>query len=189
MINVVSYYTLNTPYDLEATKLKTSLDLFNIPHVICGVQSRGSWDANTKIKPEIILNALDIFGEGVMYVDADATFHASPEIDLSGCDWAAHVMDKGFWGQDTTKRTHSLMSGTVYFADNDAARQVLRQWAANNKAHPKEWDQRNLETIWQKGAFKFKELPFEYCAIDKTMQVTDAVIRHHQASRRLRRLI
>ncbi|AQT67957.1 hypothetical protein STSP2_01109 [Anaerohalosphaera lusitana] len=183
---IVSFYTADTPYEQEVGKLRKSLEAFDLPHKIYEIPSKGSWQKNTHRKPHVILRALDELDEDILYVDADATLHGKPQIDLAGFDWAAHIMDKAYWGQDTSKRTHSLMSGTLCFANNRRSRMILELWIQLNRQYPWRWDQRNLELIWRKNQERFLNLPVEYCAIDKTMTVENAIIRHHQASRRLK---
>ena len=197
---IVSFYTIGTPYESEADKLRASLQALHIDYFdILGCPNRGSWDLNTKWKPAVILRALNIYSEPVLYVDADATFLEEPELSAyADCDIAAHVMDKAYWGQDISRRRYSLMSGTLYVANTDAARSLLLAWQNENRLEPMKWDQHNLEAVIGfdpqtreiKGPYRFAELPVEYCAIDRTMKGIDrAVIRHHQASRRLKALI
>jgi hypothetical protein len=200
-MRIVSFYTLETPYAAEADTLRASLDALGITHYsITGCPNRGSWDLNTKWKPMVILKALNDSDDDVLYVDADATFHAVPDLSFcAGVDLAAHLMDKAFWGQDTSKRRYSLMSGTLYVGNTDRARELMLLWAAENKLEPKRWDQQTLETVLKYDPMNgsitrkdvaFANLPCQYCAIDKTMHgIDDAVIRHHQASRRLKRRI
>jgi hypothetical protein len=182
---VISYFTENTPYEKEADKLKKSLNKFNLNYRIYGVESLGSWQRNTQMKPRIIVYALNNHQEDVLFVDADATFHARPEIFPIKCDFAAHLMDKAFWKQSTKKRTHSLMSGTLYFPYTEKAYEVLDAWQRSCLLYPDEWDQRCLEKVYKQ--FDFHNLPAEYCCIDRTMWgIENPVIRHHQASRRLK---
>lgn len=200
-MKIISFYTVGTPYEDEAANLKQSLERLGISdYRIIGCPNRGSWDLNTKWKPFVILRALNDFDDDVLYVDADATFDRAPDLSaVAGCDLAAHLMDKRFWGQDTTKRAFSLMSGTLLVGNTDEARQLMLDWIAENKLEPKRWDQQTLETVLKydpmtgligRADIAFGSLPAAYCAIDKTMHgIDDAVIRHHQASRRLKRRI
>jgi len=192
---IVSFYTIGTPYEQEAAKLKASLAALAITNYdILGVPDKGSWNANTKCKPFVILRAMNRYDTDVLFVDADATFEQVPAVDPDA-DLAAHVMDKQFWGQDTRRRAYSLMSGTLWFANSDPARDLLTAWQNENRLEPKRWDQHNLETVIGfdprtkavGGPWRLAELPCQYCAIDKTMTgINDAVIRHHQASRKLK---
>ena len=192
---VCSFYTTDTPYKEEAEKLRESMAEYGIEGDILGVPTRNSWDLNTKWKPWVIKRAMNRHNMDVLYVDADATFHGKPEFNPGQCDMAAHVMDKAYWNQDTSKRKFSLMSGTLWFANTEKARDILDAWDRLNLDFPKTWDQRNLEHAVDfdkdkgvvKSDIKFCGLSERYCAIDKTMSgIKDPIIRHHQASRRLK---
>ena len=190
-----SFYTVGTPYEAEAQRLENSLrrlaDRGQLDHrwVIQPVANLGDWQLNVKQRPVLIRRMLDRDQESILAVDCDATFERSIDLDFDSldCDVAAHVMDKALWGQDTSRRTHSLMAGTLYFPNTERARQLLNLWHKKCQVTHK-WDQRVLEQVVRQ--FRLYELPERYCAIDRTMWgIDNAVIRHHQASRRLRRLI
>lgn len=199
---IATFYTKDTPYEDEAKKLINSLRAQKIyRYSILGCPNRGSWDLNTKWKPHAILRALQLYDDDVLYVDADATFERPPDTDFFDnldCDVAAHIMDKAFWGQNTSKRTYSVMSGTLFVRKKDSVRRMLLAWQQICKDNPTRWDQHCLEDVLKfdnrtkeaNGDYILAELPVQYCAIDKTMHgIDDAVIRHHQASRRLKKVI
>lgn len=192
-MKVISFFTTNTPYEQEAANLRKSLETYQIPYRIYEVESRGSWQLNCLLKPKIIRQALRDFRGDVLFVDADATFHGTLELlaeQVKGYDWAAYVMDKAKWNQSVNRRTHSLMSGTIWFNNSVGARNVLFVWENLIANEPKEWDQRTLEKCFHLKIGRFCLLTEKYCCIDKThWGVENPVIRHHQASRRLRRLI
>jgi len=190
-----SFYTINTPYEAEAERLEKSLRTLaehgEMPYrwVIQPVANLGEWQLNVKQRPALIRAAMERENDSVLAVDCDATFEREIDLDFDSldCDIAAHVMDKAFWRQDTNKRTHSLMGGTLYFPNTERARQLLSLWHKKCQVS-RQWDQRVLEQVVQK--FRLYRLPATYCAIDKTMWgIDDAIIRHHQASRTLRRII
>ena len=196
-MKILSYYTFDTPYMDEARKLAMSLDVLGLKHEIAVKPNLGSWDLNTKHKVEVIRTVLERTHDDVLFIDADATFHGIPEINTD-CPLAAHVMDKAYWGQNTDKRAYSLMSGTLWFKYCPEAFEILDAWDEENKYSPKVWDQHNLEAaidfdprtgaVW--GKWKLEKLDARYCAIDRTMPKVDgAIIRHHQASRRLKKKI
>ncbi len=191
---ICSYYTEGTPYIDEAQKLAESCRKLNLKCDIAALPDKGSWDLNTKYKPEVILNCMKAYQDSVLFVDADATFHARINPVVFGGDIAAYVMNKAFWGQSTAQRKFSLMSGTLYFPNTNKARQILSGWGHVNSMNPQRWDQRNLELVLgfnadtgmlDSTAYELCQLPYAYCCIDKTMPNVDyAVIRHHQASRK-----
>ena len=194
-MRLISFYTKDTPYEAEADKLRNSCLMLGLSVEILGVPDRGSWDANHKWKPFVIKRALNTGDDDVLFVDADATLHGVPEIDGEGCDFGVHIMDKAYWGQDTKRRNFSLMSGTLWFPNTDKARDILTAWEDENELEPKRWGQKNLEKVVsfnpQLGVcddgYRMLMLSERWCAIDKTMWgIDDAIVRHHQASRRLR---
>ena len=190
-----SFYTIDTPYEAEAERLEKSLrrlvERGEMPYrwVIQPVANLGDWQLNVKQRPALIRAAMERENDSILAVDCDATFENEIDLDFDSleCDLAANVMDKAFWKQETSKRTHSLMAGTLYFPNTDNARMILKTWE-QDCPKTRKWDQRVLEPIARN--FRLYNLPVKYCAIDKTMWgINDAVIRHHQASRRLRKKI
>ena len=199
-IKIITYFTKDTPYELEARKLTDSLDNLGITNYeAVGVVDRGNWQMNVQWRPYIIHRELMASDMDLLVVDADATFESIPDWDwLSNldCDIAAHVMDKGFWKQDTSQRNYSLMAGTLFVKNTQAAKELMTQWNIEcKKSQGSIWDMRILEKLMRfdfwggefSGDYKFKNLPVSYCDIDKTMNnVENSIIKHHQASRRLR---
>lgn len=195
---ICSYYTAGTEYKEEAEKLIASCEQLKLRHIVKIMPDRFDWNLNTKYKPGVILQVMQEYQDDVLFVDADATFHAVPNKLLFSGDVSAHVMDKAFWKQDTSKRKYSLMSGTLWFPNNNKAKELLFAWEMANMQNPQKWDQHNLESVLgfdcQTGicnsCWSLCNLPHAYCAIDKTMpNVEYAVIRHHQASRRLKKTL
>jgi hypothetical protein len=202
-VQILTYYTTNTPYEKEVAKLIKSLDdleIENYTHV--GVPNRKNWQLNVQWRPYVIHRELGVHNKDLLVVDADATFKSIPSWDWLSkldCDIAAHVMDKRFWKQNTMSRNYSLMAGTLFVKNTEASKELMAQWhIACAKSLGRKWDMRILEKIlgfncWSgecKGNYKFENLPAAYCDIDKTMSgVKNTVIKHHQASRRLRKKI
>jgi len=185
---IISYYTKNTPYEQEVQKLKSSLQKFNLIYNIFCVENLGSWIRNVQQKPRVIYDALYKFKQDILYVDADAVFCNIPTIFPIKCDFAAHIMDKALWKQNIKNRTHSLMSGTLYFPFKKIVFDIINNWQRECIKTPQKWDQRCLERIYKN--YDFYNLPVEYCYIDKTMWgIDNPVIKHNQASRKYRKLI
>ena len=183
MITIVSFYT--PEYKVEAEKLISSMKTFDISYVVYPIPSEGTWQKNTHMKPKILEQAFKEIDNDILYVDADATFHAKPNIFPIKCDFAAHLMAKKHWHQSIKIRQFSLMSGTVYFPNTAKALEVIIVWKEICKARPNTWDQRCLEKL--QNEFDFVNLPVEYCYIDRTMWgINNPVICHHQASRRIK---
>jgi hypothetical protein len=167
---VVGYYTKGTPYELEYRKLTVSLEALGYEHDYMAVESRGSWQANTQMKAEVIELLLRKHNRPILYLDVDAVMVQPPVLlDNLTCDMAAvHYAD-----------SNELLSGTVYFAPS--AMPVIKRWQAINTAYPEvlpngqlAWDQRTLRMamleLKAKGQCSFVELPQEYTWIIELTQ-------------------
>ena len=189
---VVAYYTVNTPYEQEAAKLRHSLERLGIPHDIVGVQNLGNWQANTRFKAKFMNEMLDKHkGINLVYVDCDAIIHSDPILfENYDCDIAVR------W-QDFKWRKNECLSGTIYMANNSLMRELCKRWSTINKQegdNPKTYEQWNLgkviEDMRNEGKIKDKNLPPEYTMIFDSMRAmypdVNPVIEHFQASRTLR---
>lgn len=177
---VVSYFTEGTPYEQEVKYLTSSLRPFGLPRAICGVRSRGSWMANTQLKAKFLLEMMDTIEGPLLWLDADARMMAYPQtlVDLDReFDVAVHF-----------KKGTELLSGTIYLANNERVRALLRDWADCCRANPDNFDQLSLQSIIMKHPVKVCPLPASYCAIYDGMPEAGEypVIEHFQASRRFK---
>jgi len=189
---VVSYYTLNTPYEQEALKLKKSLERLNIPHDIVGVRNLGNWQANTRFKAKFMQDMLIKHkGKSVVWVDSDAVIHSYPKLfDSYNCDVAVR------W-QDFRWRKNECLSGTIYLANNPRTLELCKRWEGINIAEgpgAKTFEQWNLgkviEEMRNEGKIKDENLPPEYTMIFDSMRAMypniTPIIEHFQASRKLK---
>lgn len=178
---VIAYYTEGTGYAQEADKLRLSMLPLGLEHQIEAVPNLGSWQRNTQFKARFILDMMDRFpGRPLLYVDADATFERYPAA-LCALDADIAVHHRG--GKE-------LLSGTIYLSGSIASQRIVERWVAMNDQCPNLWDQINLERTLHSapGIAKVEELPADYCAIfDLMPEATDPVIKHWQASRRLKK--
>lgn len=161
MTTFFGYYTPG-PYEREAAVLIESLDALGLPHQIRAVPSRGSWQANTQMKAEIVR---DVLGHGDpgwrwCYIDVDSIVLARPAVlDTVEADIAA-VMFNG----------RILLSGVVLFNDNARTLACVNRWAELCRQYPttlpdgrESWDQRVLQmAIRETPGLKFAELPPAY---------------------------
>src|SRR5579863_511712 len=76
---VISFYTENTPYQLEALSLIQSLSTLQIEAEVVGVASRKTWAHNCAIKPFFIQEKLRQHQRPVFWVDVDAIFLRKPD--------------------------------------------------------------------------------------------------------------
>jgi len=171
---VVSYYT--PEYAEEARRLQSSVDSLGISAVIDGFPSRGSWIANCAKKPEFIRFQAEMVG-AVLWIDADAEVLGDLSlIDGTRADFAVRKRSGA-----VADRCGPFMSGTLYFS---GPQPILDEWVAQQDAHPEVWDQKTLHWAWERSRPDTMFLPKTYCQkFDESGE--NAVIVHHQASRRL----
>ncbi len=176
---VVSMYTVNTPYEQEVKNLRKSLEKFKVKHKIYPIKNTGSWAKNCQQKALVIRQAMDEFSENVVWIDADAILERTPELfSRLKCDIAYYYL----------KAFKELLSGTLFFTNNQRMKSLVDEWIALNATNDK-WDQKNLQSIVEsKRDLRKSILPVEYCKIDKIRFTNSAnpVVTHYQASRRFR---
>lgn len=181
---VVSYFTRDTGYEIEVKRLKKSLDRFNIVSYIRGIESLGSWDLNTRYKAKFIKEMLEFWDCPIVFLDADAEVLEYPILfDNLDCDIAVY-----------RNKQVQLLSGTLYFGNTVNAKKLLDLWIAENKKVPlSKFEQYNLAIILNRDNeknFKLEILPLEYCYIfDYKIKCNIPVIKHYQASRKLKKAI
>lgn len=163
---VVGYYTVGTPYELEARKLKVSLEALEYDYHIMPVENLGSWQKNTQYKAQVIEQMLVKYNRPILYLDVDAVMVQPPVLlDAIDCDIAAVFF----------ANTTELLSGTVYFAPS--ALPTVKKWQEINAKYPETlpdgrlaWDQRTLRLAIIETGCRFVELPQEYTWIVELTQ-------------------
>lgn len=192
---IVAYYTINTPYEQEANKLKASLDKLNVSYDIVGVKNLGNWQANTRFKARFMQDMLDKHkGKNLVYVDSDAVIHQYPSL------FDNYPYDIAVRWQDFRWRKNECLSGTIFMANNQATRELCKRWEGVNVSEgpsAKTFEQWNLgkviEDMRREGKVKDSNLPPEYTMIFDSMRAMypniNPVIEHFQASRKLRNKI
>ena len=107
---VVSFYTENTPYQVEVLHLIESCKKFGIESDIVGVPSRGSWEQNCAFKPFFIRDKLKQIQRPLFWIDADAIFKKHPDFSpLLHADIALREMKRFF-----SDRKFRLFSGSLF---------------------------------------------------------------------------
>ena len=194
---VVSFYTAGTGYETEVKKLTESLDQFNIPRHIFACKPTGTWRGNLNYKSEIILKAMDMYPDkDIVFIDSDGIVRKPPVLftKLSKerkADVAAH------YHQYTTSVTGgSLLSGTLWFANNETSRVLVRRWHQIGLDNPTVRHQHCLNIaineLGKEGVtVRVHRMPQEYTQIYdyKGVKHENAVVEHFQASRRLRKQV
>jgi hypothetical protein len=185
---VVSFYTKDTPYQLDAHHLMASCDKFGIEHHIEGIDSYGSWELNCAYKPFFIAEKLRQFERPVLWVDVDAVFAQKPKM--------LKVFEKDFavYSQPDLTPDHpsKIRSGTIYVNHTERGNHVLKSWAqecqrllVDPKRTEEFWDQIALRNVYlsQKNLGR---LPLSYIKIlghPIDVKCPKPVIIHCQASR------
>jgi hypothetical protein len=178
---VVGYFTAGTGYESEAREMAASVHRMGLECDLRGIPSAG-WQKNTQYKAQFMAEMIEKhWGQSIVYTDADSRFVRYPAMfDSLECDFAAHY---------NTRRTgeRELLSGTLFFRCNEAARALAVLWQAECAANPRMWDQQCLQAALARWNGRMAELPREYCCIFDLKPVPVApVVVHYQASRRLK---
>lgn len=177
-MKIIAFYTVDTPYDKEAEEFRKSFA--GEDYHIYQVSNKGKWELNCAQKSECIYKGLNDFEEDILYLDIDARkCRDIPEIksDFPGfCIWQRPWKGEG---------DLELLSGTIFFPNNNLSKKIVEDWMEVQKADPSVWDQKTLQSIHNK--YEHFEMDLEWVYIERFMkQVKNPIILHTQASRRLR---
>lgn len=179
---IISGYTINTPYEKEVKNLKRSLENFGFSseHIV-GFESLGTWEKNCQQKALIIKSKLRELAVPVVWLDADAILRKNPilfsqiEKDIAFC--YSKIAGK-----------YELLSGTIFLKPTELNFKILDEWINLNNLDPNQWDQRNLQKIIKSWNIDYYNLPLSYCKIDY-IKCTEVIISQNQASRRFKKLL
>jgi hypothetical protein len=180
---VVSFHTPDELYSNHAAEFIKTLQALNVRYDVEAVPSRDQWEENCAIKPEFILSKLEEHPESnIVWIDVDARVRQYPELfqHLDG-DLGLHWKD----GKE-------LLSGTMFFRNNERVREFVQKWIEVQEAAPQMWDQKTLEAALKANQARLNldvvDLPPQYVQIFDSMRKWGApVIEHLQASRAVRR--
>ncbi len=182
---VCCFYTDN--YHKYAMALKESLDKFGLNYCLQKVENRGHWEANTRIKPEFLLDCLHRFQDmNLLYLDADAVVKKPLDYfdDISE-DLAIYTTSKAVEGM-----SHDFLTGTIFIKNNPMGKLLLEKWVqAQSNAKQTQVDQDSIETaIYQlQDKISILPLPLAYIKIFDTDMAknydSEIYIEQYQASR------
>lgn len=190
---VVSFYTEDTPYQLEAMSLIASCNAFGIEAEVEGVPSEGSWERNCAIKPFFIRKKLMEKKRPIFWVDADAVFKKLPDFSpLAQSDLAFREMKR--FSHD---RRFKYFSGSLFLNYTARGIEFADKWCQHcqQKIDRKEdlqfLDQISLVDLIERGEpVKVYPLPIAYSKVfdidAQEIAPQEIVIEHYQASRRFR---
>ena len=198
---VISFYTLDTPYEQEVRKLIESCVEWDIDADIVGIPSRGSWEKNCGMKPEFILQKLRQWERPVLWVDADAVFLQRPDFqELMNYEFSVRV-------NEFLPKTHEsyIVSNTIFINDHPRTLELMELWVKKNQKALEQkdrvlefWDQVALRDVLENEnlhgvPLRFLPMPLKFCKIfdldNLFISEEEVVIEHYQASRRLKNKI
>ncbi len=182
---VVGYYTAGTRYEVEAQRLRSSVQALGLQLELVAVPSPGDWLASVRLKPQLLLALRQRLRGPLLYVDVDAVVHSNPWPYLRGLD-----ADVGVASHHAT----NVISGTVLLNDTPGAVQLLQAWIADQDRNPTAWDQHSLHNVVYAAPVagqrpvRVQHLPLEMCRVfDRRYHPrVGNVIEHLQASREMR---
>lgn len=180
---IVSYHTNDAIYEAEASRLIASLDAFNLDYYIESIPALGDWKTCTDYKATFIRRAIERVNTPIVWLDADATVVKYPILfeNLKEVDISAFI-----------NHINNLLSGTVYFANNDKVRKMMDNWIIANKKNTVLFEQKILQsTIKKNRNIIFRRLPIGYCQIYNykvQAKENEKYVLHWQASRRTKHL-
>ena len=190
---VISFYTENTPYQLEVLHLIESCQKFGIESDISGIPCRGSWEQNCAFKPFFLRDKLKTCQRPLFWVDADAIFRKHPDFSsLLHADIAFREMKRFF-----SDRRFRLFSGSLFLNHTERALQLVEKWCAlcqkqiDDSANLEFLDQKTLlDLMEQEQNLKVCTLPITYAKVfdidASEVDPEEVVVEHFQASRRFR---
>lgn len=177
---VVSFYTVGTLYEDEVVHLLNSLDKFDLPYKVFGIEASSvEWVEVCQLKPHIIKMAMESEpGRDVVWLDADSSVVRPPEfLKTAAASFAAY----GF-----QKQPGRFMSGTVLFKSGYKSLEILQEWIdlqETDTHRGKTWDQDVMSLVFMRHRGSVGRLPKEYLKkYDKLGKRTPVVV-HWMASR------
>lgn len=167
-------------YAAEADKLRESLERTQTPYFFKHFTSRGYWEANTRIKPEFLLDCLRRFpGRDIVYLDADSVVRSPLKLFF---DFDADV--GVFIAPADAGMTHRYLTGTLYLRNTLAVQAFVEDWIRAQDGMVLGVDQDSFTAAIERHSdLRIGALPESYVKIFDRGAETP-VIEHFQASRR-----
>ncbi len=187
---VVSYFTPD--YRAKANALMRSLRKLGIEFQVEPIEELGTWQKDSQFKAKFIWKKLTenfdkVLGTGrpIIWTDADSEVLSYPyafehtECDIAVCEF-----------KHTNRDVTELLSGTIYFRNNEKSHRVVDKWIEVCNENPSLWDQRCLRkalNFFADDGLRITYLPVSYCFIFDTHRKmfpdVDPIIVHYQESR------
>ena len=186
---IVAHYTVHTGYQDEVQNLIRSLMSLGLEFDVVPIKSLGSWRANSNYSVQLIEDMLEKYpGRAVLKTDADAVFRRVPDLftkDDFDYDFAC------VWHSFRYKK-NELLGGTLYFANTEPAKELIRLWKTKCIAAPRARNPELLDKAVKEmgNRLRVRNLPPRYCKIFDIMRnIKNPVTEHYQASRRFKKTI
>lgn len=190
---IISFYTVNTPYEQEVQNLIASCEKFGLKSSIEGIESMGKWELNCAYKPFFILKKMEELRQPVLWVDADGVFVRQPAWQQAFNADLAVRLDPALPDSHPSK----VISSTVFVGNRGESKLLIKEWIKESYSqlldpNRKEefWDQIALRDAILKCSGTVAPIPLEYAKIfdhpGDLLTVREPVIEHFQASRRLK---
>lgn len=199
-IVIGAFYTQGTDYEKMADKfLIPSLKRHGLKHMVKARAKIGSWHRNVAEKPIIIREMLQEIHKDqcLVFVDVDCEFKKYPklfeEIPI-GYELAFHTLEWKTWYNRSNCTTKELLSGTLFLRNTQRIEWLCLNWY-DEASRLNKWEQKALEKILTNHNVRCYNLPIEYCYVSslpnkaKPHVKCDPVIVHHQASRRMKKVL
>lgn len=196
---VVSFWT--PEYDGELKGFRESAAEHGYKLATQGRPSFSSWRLNCGMKPQFILQMLDVAQAPVLWVDIDARFKGPWDLGAieDRCDFACWFIPYDRMRAvdipgGPSRNRDGLASGTMFFNTTAHAAALLRAWIASDHGQHA-FEQMVLGEAWydSRPELRTERLPQRYCKVFDSpwfkAEKGPVVIEHTQASRRLRRLV
>jgi hypothetical protein len=190
---VISFYTLDTPYEKDVQNLVNSCKKFDVDMHIEGIPDRGSWELNCAYKPFFIREKLQAFERPIFWVDADAVFLQKPDFEMFLTEDFSVVQLS-----DQVEPCYRVRAGSIFVNTTVEGWNILDAWCQEAERLIKEkgapikfLDQMSLyQVLCQNQTAHIGEMPLSYCKVydydSEYIDQSKVVIEHHQASRRHR---
>jgi len=206
----ISAYTIGTPYEDEVKHLGATLLEHKVPYKLYPYESQGDWETNCLQKGRIILKAFNELKRNIVWLDADAEVLKYPELfDTYKYDIGLYKRWHTSKQQDELGTLYHWDTGTMFFKNTASIHKLIAlqqsfftvaqtvglveaglDWTMTGFNH-------YINRIVRDGGnsptgIRVGQLPVTYSYIMNTKQPEElkykckVVIRHNQASRRLK---
>ena len=192
---LISYYTEGTSYEEEIKKLKQSLENYKIDYCFYGEEALGSWRKNLNHKSRVIREAMSKYKDkDIVFVDSDAIIKKYPALFDELSSNRHYNIATCFRCYRGSVSPGSLLSGTLWFRNDKAGREIVDRWhdiaIKNEDVRHQHCLRLALEEIQMQGNFLLiNRLPNAYTYVYNYKYDGNVipVIMHYQASRKLRK--